>query len=285
MTVIMFFIAFWTATPVDLDPPQEAGCPPGTVEVRREQRGRNTHVFCKKIPTTLSEIDSELSAVNKRIERTRTELERFSDQVRGYRAALDEWTHLPLDAREKARLAAKDTVATVLLVRLQTKAAEVLARDAKLKLSSNRFWERLDGARFPEIVRAQKEFWDRIHVAKTDREIAAALMIFKDTLGVLTVLEGKDREEALTFVLRSISLLNDLTFSNPGVSLLISGGELLVADAYAYVGGALARKRVEQLLTLSEHRLLGLKALTDQYKADIDWRKALQTQRGKLRAR
>lgn len=284
MKAVMLLASVATAALAAVLLTREAGaqCPPGTIETGREQRGRDTHVFCAKRATVVKEIDAELVLVDERIARTRHALERYSTRLEGYRESFEEWTRLPVDARKRARLAAKDTVATVLLQNLAQKNAEALSREARLQLSSNRFWGKLEGATLPQIAQAQKDFWQRIEVARTDADVIAALTMFKDSVNLADALPPGDREEALTAILRGIGVVNSATVRNPVIALLISGGELVIADAYAYAGGAIAHRRVEQLLRVSEGELKGLKALTERYRADIDKRSELRARRGKL---
>ncbi|MBI3079360.1 MAG: hypothetical protein HYY85_20610 [Deltaproteobacteria bacterium] len=234
----------------------------------------------------LEKIDAELVVVGQRIERTRREIERYSARLKDYQASLEEWAKLPLDARDKARHAAKEAAATVLLEKLAQRKEQAVAlnEDALARVPTS-YWQHLRELPFTELVRRQKTLYDSVRSAKTEADVIAALSVFKDGVAALPAVPPREREEALTVILKVIGAVNSTAIRNPAIGLLIADGELVIADLYAWMGGLEARRRINELLNLGDDHLKAIAALTTQYKSDIDARSRLAGERAKLLVR
>lgn len=220
-------------------------------------------------------IAAKLEKLDKRIEATKKRIAMHGGQLEDYGAALEEWAQLAVEARTKARHAAAEALAAVLLDGLahRTDRKIEITEDA---LAGLKKW-RPENVQIAELHR---NLVKKLQSATDVSALLAALSTMKDSF--LAVTELKTREEALNLVLRLISVVNSAVVVNPGISLLAADGELAVATIYGWKAGSIARERIEQLVAISEQELLALQRLTSLYKADVDERNRLLKERSRL---
>lgn len=228
----------------------------------------------------LDAIDEELAAIDQRLPKTRAEIEKVSDRLKGYQASLSEWAGLPVKARDKARETAKFTVATLLTQTL------MMRKQKKIDLNKDMV-KRIDGLMRrrildePNLLRLpgmREKTLERLLSLKSDQEALEILSAVQKGMQALTVQEIRNNEEMFTAMLRVIDLIN----RDPRIALLIADGEIWIDAAYGWWAGREAGERIDQLLDLGDQQLKGLKSLTDLYKSDIDKRTALLKEKTKL---
>ena len=226
-----------------------------------------------------SEIQTKLSMIDQRIPNTRSQIEKYAERLKDFQESLDEWSALPSEARKKALEAAKETLATALLEGLTSRKEKAIElNEDALHNIKNLLRKRVQIDDLYAQVLTDRE----IDMLKTDRDILGLLNVVKDGLGATGKMPIKDREAAATVLLKTIGIVNTATHGQPEIGLLIADGELAIADVYAWKAGVEARARIEQLLQLSDQRLVALKSLTNLYKVDIDNRNALRDLAGRI---
>ncbi len=219
-------------------------------------------------------IDAELSELDRRISATKRAIQKFASGLKGYQDSLDEWTRLPLEARTNAHRAALDTCATVFLEKLAVKKEKAI----ELKQDELKNIERLlrERVRIDDLYN-KAVIHDELQSLKTDASVLQLLSRIKDGVGAIPSGDAEKREAELSAVLKVIAIVN----RDPKIRLLTSDGELVIADVYAYWSAAVARERIDQLLSLGDQQLSGLSALITAYKSDINNRKILLAARAK----
>lgn len=216
---------------------------------------------------------SQLTTLDARISRTRIAIRQYSEQLKNFQAELDEWTQLPLKAREEAVETARETSVSVLVDAMVVRQEEQISvAEDDLKLVNRLLLQRS----LLNDLRDQVMIQQRINNIRTYRDVLEVVGMVREAMAATSELKKEDREAIGKALLHIIAAANNATIHQPGINILISDGELAIADTYAWKAGVESRSRVEQLLTLSDQMLKGLKAETNLYKKDIDDRKTLR---------
>jgi hypothetical protein len=213
-------------------------------------------------------VSAELNIIASRVTKTRKELERVSSQLSGFQAAVEEWTNLAGDARNNARKAALESVASVLLERLsisnemETQLDEESLKRINVLLRNRVFMDDL----YAQVLTAEK-----IQSLKTELDFINLLKRIDGTMALAEAMESKERVEVLKVILKGIETVD----KDPAVALLITDGEITIDAAYGWLANREAKDRINQLLNLNEDQFKAVKILTALYKRDIDNRRLL----------
>jgi hypothetical protein len=214
-------------------------------------------------------LQGEFDETSRRLEATRENIKTSTARLKGYPEAIEEWSALSDKAAKEAYIAAADTVLTVLLEKGAMKNHEEIKDDlAVLDRISKLYRSVFAGKAVAPVVAenlAHLETWKQYWMlANASKDAAFAIH------------ELHDREKVLSVILKTIAMANQVTYRDPRISLLISDGELVIADIYLVAAKATAHARVNQILEVEAGELKGLTSLTRRYKADIDLRNRLR---------
>lgn len=218
----------------------------------------------------IQNIERDLLSAENRMRQTRSGIEAFRDRIPDFMSSLEEWTKLPQDAREQALNNAKEAaLASFLgvLARRSQVATQLAERDIDRIATS--YKRKTEGAAFGKIVAWQDGLYRNLRAAKTEGAVVTAVETSNVQRKGLSELHAQENGQLLSQLLLTIELVNIHTVKNPAVGLLIADGQLVVADAYAWVGGFIAQRRVDQLLDLGTVNLESLKSLQSRYERDV----------------
>lgn len=215
-------------------------------------------------------LQKELDETSRRLEATREHIKTTTVRLKGYPEAIEEWSALNDKAVKDAYTAAADAALTLFLEKKAMKNEAAIEEDLDvLNRIAKEYRSVFAGKAVAPLVaenlahlESWKQFWMLASAAKD-----AAFAIH----------ELHDREKVLSVILKTIAMANQVTLRDPRISLLISDGELVIADVYLVAAKATAHARINQILDVETGELKGLTSLTRHYKADIDRRNRLRT--------
>jgi len=212
-------------------------------------------------------VKQTLEALNGQIATTRIQLSRATQQLQGFQSSADEWINLGEDARQKARISARDTVASVLLAKLSASNESQTELD---ETSLKKIGQLLRNRVFMDDLYAQVLTAQHLDALKTDADVIKTL---ENVRGVVDLSGSNlnDREEVLKAVLKGIELVD----RDPRVALLIADGDITIDSAYGWLAAQEARNRVNQLLDLSGDQLKAVTVLSNLYEKEIKNRNSL----------
>jgi hypothetical protein len=214
-------------------------------------------------------LQKELDEMSRRLEATRENIKTSAVRLKGYPEAIEEWSALNDKAVKEAYVAAADATLTLFLEKKAMKNEAAIEADLDvLSRIAKEYRSVFAGKAVAPVVAenlAHLETWKQVWMVASATKDAA-----------FAVHELHDREKYLSVILKTIAMANQVTFRDPRISLLISDGELVIADVYLVAAKATAHARINQILEVEAGELKGLTSLTRHYKADIDRRNRLR---------
>ena len=208
----------------------------------------------------------EMKILKKRMGETRRKLSEIAkgDRQKKLENDLKEWAELGAGARIEALKAAKEAVVSLALqtLAIRNQKAVRLTREQRIlvwRLSKKH-------GRVFNLIRASASH--RLAELRTDTAILKDLSDLHTAadLSSSVFLNPDEREELLDAIAKILGVF----VSDPRLGLVLTDAGVSAAAAYGWTKGILSKRRVDQLLTLSESRLKEVKALTSLYKKQIE---------------
>ena len=259
--------------------PAHAQCAGDEQEYSRERIGNTIHVYCVQTVHLhrVRAIDAELTELGGKIDRDHDAVQKWQQQLPGYLEALDEWVKADEAARKATREKARDAIISAATARIVLHANTNIG-EARGELDT--LWAQyanspLGSPRFSELLREQGHATGVIRKWQSYREMAETI----DNMH--TAYEGLDAAEKQKYAEAIIALMKS-TIKDPRLNFLVDEVDFTATALLGNATAWTAQQRVDQLLQLGDDRLRALKSLSGSYKADIDKRNRLLSEKQTL---
>lgn len=220
--------------------------------------------------TLVAAIDRELRSLESKISRLKGRIAGFRDDREAFLSDLEEWADLGVEARESARQAALDATISIVTAGVgdQNTARKELTQEQMNSV------ERLLKEYGPFLDHAKKGASKRLaNLAKEGDVVAVLEFVHATTKSVdADSVNAKSRDRVLMGVTEILSLF----VNDPRLKLVVVNIDVWTSAMYGWAGTYVARERIEQLVDLSEKRLLALDSLSKEFRNAIDRRRNLR---------
>ncbi len=211
-------------------------------------------------------VAQEMKALGERMKETRRKLSEIAkgNQQERMEADLKEWAELGAGARKEALNDAKDAVISLALQSLEIRNQKAVRLTREQRILVRRLAKE-HGSVF-NLIRASASH--RLAELKTDAELLEDLTDLYTAMDLSSsvFLNPNEREEVLSAIAKILGVF----VKDPRLGLVLTDVGISTAAIYGWTKGFLSKRRVEQLLSLSERRLHEVEALTALYKRQVE---------------